>query len=198
MLSAGRALTATSRTLMLRRWDSSTSLANDSASRPARWRQENVVAEALHAGQRNPPVPEAITGSWVRMRSDARCTGAASGGAGCRCPAVHLGRLSHRGPRPRQFDVRCGGRNCSTIRWLVYSRVVFQVLVLQTRVSIQSGRSCFSICRIDHRAGVTLRIVLRYRMIPPAAQQPLPLGPGPQPRLPDISTRIAAVRLAAS
>ena len=36
---------------------------------------------------------------------------------------------------------------CSTIRWLVYSRVVFQVLVLQTRVSIQSGRSCFSICR---------------------------------------------------
>src|SRR4029077_12450493 len=41
----------------------------------------------------------------------------------------------------------CGGRNCSTIRWLVYSRVAFQVLVLQTRVSIQSGRSCFSICR---------------------------------------------------
>ena len=36
---------------------------------------------------------------------------------------------------------------CSTIRWLVYSRVVFQVLVLQTRVSIQFGRSCFSICR---------------------------------------------------
>jgi len=38
-------------------------------------------------------------------------------------------------------------RRCSTIRCLVYSRVVFQVLVLQTRVSIQSGRSCFSICR---------------------------------------------------
>ena len=34
-----------------------------------------------------------------------------------------------------------------TIWCLVYSRVVFQVLVLQTRVSIQSGRSCFSICR---------------------------------------------------
>ena len=34
-----------------------------------------------------------------------------------------------------------------TIRCLVYSRVVFPVLVLQTRVSIQSGRSCFSICR---------------------------------------------------
>ena len=35
----------------------------------------------------------------------------------------------------------------ATICWLVYSRVVFPVLVLQTRVSIQSGRSCFSICR---------------------------------------------------
>jgi len=35
----------------------------------------------------------------------------------------------------------------ATICWLVYSRVVLPVLVLQTRVSIQSGRSCFSICR---------------------------------------------------
>ena len=57
------------------------------------------------------------------------------------------GRLPHCGPRTRHIDACCGGRRCSTIWCLVYSPVVFQVLVLQTRVSIQSGRSCFSICR---------------------------------------------------
>jgi hypothetical protein len=108
--------------------------------------RENVVAESLDAGQ-NPPVPEAITGvvgeagvrragDWSRERR-ARST----------LPGDARGRLSHRGPRTRQFDARCGGCKCSTIRCLVYSRVVFPVLVLQTRVSIQSGRSCFSICR---------------------------------------------------
>ena len=108
--------------------------------------RENVVAESLDAGQ-NPPVPEAITGvvgeagvrragDWSRERR-ARST----------LPGDARGRLSHRGPRTRQFDARCGGCKCSTIRCLVYSRFVFPVLVLQTRVSIQSGRSCFSICR---------------------------------------------------
>ena len=96
---------------------------------------------------KTPPVPEAITGvvgeagvrragDWSRERR-ARST----------LPGDARGRLSHRGPRTRQFDARCGGCKCSTIRCLVYSRVVFPVLVLQTRVSIQSGRSCFSICR---------------------------------------------------
>ena len=85
-------------------------------------------------------------GSWVRLGSDARGTGAASGGAGSTLPGGARGRLSQCGPRTRHIDACCGGRECSTIRCLVYSRVVF-VLVLQTRVSIQSGRSCFSICR---------------------------------------------------
>jgi hypothetical protein len=85
-------------------------------------------------------------GSWVRLGSDARGTGAASGGAGSTLPGGARGRLSQCG-RTRQFDARCGGRKCSTIRCLVYSRVVLPVLVLQTRVSIQPGRSCFSICR---------------------------------------------------
>jgi hypothetical protein len=43
-----------------------------------------------------------------------------------------------------KFTQRAGsllrGRNCSTIRWLVYSRVVFHVLVLQI-IGINSVRS---------------------------------------------------------
>ena len=49
------------------------------------------------------------------------------------------------GPPPPVMSAAEGLR--ATICCLVYSRVVLPVLVLQTRVSIQSGRSCFSICR---------------------------------------------------
>ena len=56
--------------------------------------------------------------------------------------------LHDSGPRIRRFDARCGGRKRSTIRGLVYSRVVFQTLVPKTCwYQLSPGRSCFSICR---------------------------------------------------
>ena len=91
--------------------------------------------------RRNPhQCRKALTGGFV-VEAEVRRGGhsAASGGAGSTLPDRARGRLSLCGPRTRHIDARCGGRKRSTIRGWVYSRVVFQVLVLQTLVSTQSG-----------------------------------------------------------